>query len=351
MHMRRIGRSALALTLALLFSMFIACSGSNQNTGNPTHAAELPTAMTSEAPTPEPTPEPYIRLSVDNSEQDRGVAVLVNYCHPYTHTDEIITVPIPENDYIISSRADIGLPSATFDELLALGKAFYEHTGTRLCATSGYRTEEYQLNLYNEYEAEHGAELAQIYVASPGASEHHTGLAADLSTVDGEGNRLPLEYHSARDWFNTACSDHGFILRYPVGREMLTRVAYEPWHFRYVGVPIAHSVTAMDITYEEFIDHIKQYSVESGMLFVKNESLEGYLNQEQKLICPEGYLDVAEYDKGSGTLSIDADGYVIYFVSMSAGDSTEIMIPNCVSDYTVSGTNDGGFIVVGRVNG
>ena len=50
-------------------------------------------------------------------------------------------------------------------------------------------------------------------------------------------------------------------------------------------------------------------------------------------------------------LSIDADGYVIYFVSMSAGDSTEIMIPNCVSDYTVSGTNDGGFIVVGRVNG
>ena len=58
MHMRRMGRSALALTLALLFSMFIACSGSNQNTGNPTHAAELPTAMTSEAPTPEPTPEP-----------------------------------------------------------------------------------------------------------------------------------------------------------------------------------------------------------------------------------------------------------------------------------------------------
>ena len=156
MHMRRMGRSALALTLALLFSMFIACSGSNQNTGNPTHAAELPTAMTSEAPTPEPTPEPYIRLTVDNSEQGRGVAVLVNYCHPYAHTDEITTAPIPENDYIISSRADIGLPSATFDELLALGKAFYEHTGTRLCATSGYRTEEYQLNLYNEYEAEHG---------------------------------------------------------------------------------------------------------------------------------------------------------------------------------------------------
>ena len=94
MHMRRMGRSALALTLALLFSMFIACSGSNQNTGNPTHAAELPTAMTSEAPTPEPTPEPYIRLSVDNSEQGRGVAVLVNYCHPYAHTDEITTAPI-----------------------------------------------------------------------------------------------------------------------------------------------------------------------------------------------------------------------------------------------------------------
>ena len=106
------------MTLALLFGMFIACSGSNQNTGNPTHAAELPTAMTSEAPTPEPTPEPYIRLSVDNSEQGRGVAVLVNYCHPYAHTDEIMTVPIPENDYIISSRADIGLPSATFDELI-----------------------------------------------------------------------------------------------------------------------------------------------------------------------------------------------------------------------------------------
>ena len=49
------------------------------------------------------------------------------------------------------------------------------------------------------------------------------------------------------------CQDFGFIVRYPEGREDVTGVMYEPWHFRYVGVEAATYIMANDLCLEEFL--------------------------------------------------------------------------------------------------
>lgn len=325
---------SICLVALMLFGMF-GCNSQRQSTPSQT-MYEPQTQMQTAIPTEEPTPAPFFTVTEDELRIDDGQFVLVNYAHLYSYTNETETEPITENEYLLTDRDDIELPSRITQVLTELSKAFYEHCGDRLYVTSGYRTEQYQQQLYDNYVIDHGEEMAKIYVALPGASEHHTGFAVDLSTVDGDLQRTPLEYHPDREWFAEICSDYGFILRYPIGSEQITHVAYEPWHFRYLGIPVAHAVTALGITYEEFIEQIKQYSPQTGMLFVKDADIE--FDREN------GYIDVAYYDEIERTVSL-TDGYVIYFVP----EQQQIMIPSIITDYIVSGTNDGGFIVVGKV--
>lgn len=54
-------------------------------------------------------------------------------------------------------------------------------------------------------------------------------------------------------WINEHCSDYGFILRYPKGKTDITGYAYEPWHFRYVGVKAAKEIMEQGITLEEYL--------------------------------------------------------------------------------------------------
>ena len=51
----------------------------------------------------------------------------------------------------------------------------------------------------------------------------------------------------------THLAEYGFILRYPKGKENITAVIYEPWHYRYVGVEAAKEIMSRDITLEEYI--------------------------------------------------------------------------------------------------
>lgn len=328
---KHINKLIILLATLILFATF-GCNSAQQSL--PPQTAYEQQTSTPEAPTA--TPAPFFSVAEDELRTDDGMLVLVNYEHFYSYTNEIKTEPIEQNEYLLTDRADIELPSLMTQALTELGKVFYEHNGYRLYITSGYRTEQYQRQLYDNYVIDHGEEMAKIYVASPGASEHHTGFAVDLSTVDADLQRTPLEYHPDREWFGKICSDYGFILRYPIGSEQITHVAYEPWHFRYLGVPVAHAVTALGITYEEFIEQIKQYSPQTGMLFVKDAVIEF----EQQ----DGYIDVVHYNETDRTFSLTG-GYVIYFVP----EQQPIQIPAPITDYIVSGTNDGGFIVVGRV--
>lgn len=116
---------------------------------------------------------------------------------------------------------------------------------------STYRTYQKQVDLFN---TDYNGKLAQglspeeamkqtrRYVALPGASEHHTALAIDLSN-DGTLEEDFIDTEAGK-WIKKNCYKYGFVVRYPKAKEEITGIGYEPWHIRYVGRP--HS----DIMYE-----------------------------------------------------------------------------------------------------
>lgn len=99
---------------------------------------------------------------------------------------------------------------------------------------SGYRSYDYQTELYNNYVAREGQVAADTYSARPGYSEHQTGLAFDI--LDSHGNLLDgPEYSDAIHWLHTHAHEYGFIIRFQPGKEAITGYQAEAWHLRYVG--------------------------------------------------------------------------------------------------------------------
>lgn len=118
--------------------------------------------------------------------------------------------------------------------------------------TSAYRSKESQQSiwttrLYNYLNAGYsdaGAlAMVKAYVAKPGYSEHQLGLAIDISGSD-----------AVCGWLAEHCWEYGFILRYPEGKSEITGIAYERWHFRYLGEALAKEIRELDVTLEEYMD-------------------------------------------------------------------------------------------------
>lgn len=121
--------------------------------------------------------------------------------------------------------------------------------GINLYVLSGFRSYETQDGLYTKYCNSDGKDAADRYSARPGHSEHQTGLAIDVNSVS----------HTFADtaegvWLAEHCTDYGFILRYPDGKESKTGYMYEPWHIRYIGsVDIAKKITVSGLCLEEYL--------------------------------------------------------------------------------------------------
>lgn len=128
---------------------------------------------------------------------------------------------------------------------------------------SGYRSAEHQGNLYwRQVQSRRNAGWSELaaqkaagqVVKRPGYSEHNTGLAVDLG---GSGNfRLEQDFENtaAFKWLIENCADYGFILRFPKGKEAITGVIYEPWHYRYVGKEAAREIMDSGICLEEYLE-------------------------------------------------------------------------------------------------
>ncbi len=124
-----------------------------------------------------------------------------------------------------------------------------------IIATSTYRSYEYQEKLYNYYISTKGLQYADLCSARPGHSEHQTGLAVDVmgSNYDYDLFDQSKEFK----WMKENAHKYGFIMRYPIGKEMITGFKYEPWHYRYVGVEVATYIYQNDLTLEEYYKTLK----------------------------------------------------------------------------------------------
>ena len=100
-------------------------------------------------------------------------------------------------------------------------------------------------------------EYTAKYVAKPGCSEHHTGLAIDVGILlDGKLYRAKEDLLSVEHLFeiiHKKLSRYGFILRYPKGKQHITEIAYEPWHYRFVGREAATDIYIGEMTFEQYL--------------------------------------------------------------------------------------------------
>ena len=127
---------------------------------------------------------------------------------------------------------------------------------------SAYRSVEYQRKLFDNkverlvsegFDIPAAIERASIEVMPPRYSEHHTGLAVDIVSENNSELEISQEDTDENKWLMENAHKYGFVLRYPKGKEDITGVTYEPWHFRYVGVYIAEYMYTKNYTLEEFL--------------------------------------------------------------------------------------------------
>ncbi len=111
-------------------------------------------------------------------------------------------------------------------------------------------TKEFMSYGYNREEAE---AYASKWVARPGTSEHHTGLAFDIVASSYQVLNDSQANTPEQKWLMANCYKYGFILRYPKDKTDITGINYEPWHYRYVGQDIAKTITEQGITLEEYL--------------------------------------------------------------------------------------------------
>lgn len=180
-----------------------------------------------------------------------GYPVDVKEATEATYIDGILIAnkkyPLPKD----FDRGEDPEARAALDQMAADAKK----AGFELVAFSGYRSYEYQTQLYANYANRDGKEAADRYSARPGHSEHQTGLAFDIGEKGQEDLWLTEEFGEspAGKWLVENAHNYGFILRFPKGKEDVTGFMYESWHFRYVGKEIAKEIYETGVTLEEYL--------------------------------------------------------------------------------------------------
>jgi D-alanyl-D-alanine carboxypeptidase len=174
---------------------------------------------------------------------------------PSDYDDKIKTTLVFSDfrDYYLDSRAAYYLINMIDD-------AAEENIDLYIVST--YRSQQYQKENFERSVADRmaaGMDYDSAYddtlreVTLPGYSEHNAGLAADIMTptytsMDDDGFKNTEAYA----WLSEHAADYGFILRYPEGKEDITGIIYEPWHYRFVGVYYAKAIKSEGVTLEEY---------------------------------------------------------------------------------------------------
>ncbi len=154
---------------------------------------------------------------------------------------------IANKTYSLPEDYNPGLDPETESAFNRLSEAA-ANEGLDIWLASGFRSFDDQNRIYNNYVDDYGQASADTFSARPGHSEHQTGLAIDVNTIDDSFAGTPEAL-----WLEEHAHEYGFIIRYPKGKEGITGYKYEPWHIRYLGVEKAQEVYNSGLTLEEFL--------------------------------------------------------------------------------------------------
>ncbi len=254
-------------------------------------------------------PDGYSAHELVQEEIHMGDLILVNNDHAYVA--DAISAVIPKHGIVniysnktksyALSNTSMELASVTVENLNSMFDAYYAAHGKRdIYLNAAHRTIEQQEEIF--------AEKGEAIATKPGYSEHHSGLAFDIAITTG-GKYMAFVDEDHYVWIPQNCARFGFIRRYPEGKTAITGISFEPWHFRYVGVPHAEYMYNNDLVLEEYIELLKQYTFLGEHLVV----------------------------------SSGAKSYEIYYIP-AEGSVTKVYYPED-KNYTISGNNIDGFIV------
>ncbi|UUZ82087.1 M15 family metallopeptidase [Paenibacillus sp. P26] len=237
-----------------------------------------------------------LSIQITKEQIYKGDLLLINKDHPvppgnveseavnlYQHRELVNGFGLLDNTIRLSSRL--------LQKFSTMIRAADKDRVSHFLINSGYRDDQEQRQLYRQMGAD--------YAMPAGYSEHNLGLSVDIGSTQGA-----MEHAAEGKWLKDYAWKYGFILRYPKDKAAITGIQYEPWHFRYVGLP--HSA----------IMHQKNYVLEEYLDFVK----------EQKSI----------------TTTIDHQVYKIFYYPVSR--NTTIHVP-AHGRYEISGNNMDGVIV------
>lgn len=232
-----------------------------------------------------------------------GNLILVNPSYGFLETQTPNLAPVlPDSDVLL-----------LYQVVHILNHLMAELNGWRSIApVSGWRSPQEQQDIWDSSLKENGAQYTKTYVALCGHSEHQTGLAIDLGlrqeVIDFICPQFP--YHGICQKFRTRAADYGFIQRYPAGKEDVTGIGEEPWHFRYVGIPHAQIMAQRRMVLEEYLDFIRQFP----------------------------------YGVHPFSLPVNGGTILISYLPADKGGVTELLIDE-KRPHTVSGNNMDGFLV------
>ena len=305
-----------ALCLVFLGRTFFRAVGNSpaqtENVSAVSQSAEAGTDQeVPEEPDATPTPE-MINLTEDMIHT--GDLILVNSSYPYDFAANESSIglvnirgsqsfyyQVEKTDYEVAGRM---LPS--LDQMIAACDAAMGTSETGI--TSAYRSYDYQQNVWDTTSEQNGEDYARAYVAVPGYSEHHTGLAVDIGIFYSDGSQGSFSESQNAVWMDEHSSEFGFVRRYAEDKVDITGIRNEKWHFRYVGLPHAVYMKQNNLCLEEYLEYLgSQTSAENPL-----------------------------------TVSTSSGTYSVWYTS-------ETSIPKPSGDYQISGDNIAGYIITVRV--
>lgn len=247
---------AILLILLLVFLLYLALNG---NKKEPLPPSSSPSSDV--APSSLPASSDTDAMSNANMPQGKRSdwnLILLNRDAENKVDDDLDIEKVKFNSQYIDKRA-----SEYYEAMVAAAK----EDGINLFLRSGFREHKtqqlyYDSNIKNYMDQgkskEEAVRLTEEYYAIPGHSEHQSGLACDIISQEYQDEVYTLSEQFAKTdafkWLDENCTSFGFVLRYEKDKVDITKINYEPWHYRYVGAEHAKYMKENGLCLEEYLE-------------------------------------------------------------------------------------------------